>query len=51
MANSCEHGNESSCSIKIREFLDKLNELSASQDGLALFHWLVLGRTDDIIFY
>jgi hypothetical protein len=33
VAVSCEHGNETSCSIKGREFLDKLSDL-LSQAGL-----------------
>jgi hypothetical protein len=34
VAGSCEHGNEPSGSIKCREFLDYLNVLLASQEGL-----------------
>jgi hypothetical protein len=34
VADSCEHGNESSGSIKCGEFLDCLSVLLASQEGL-----------------
>jgi hypothetical protein len=34
MANSCEHGNESSGSVKCGEFLDYLSVLLGSQEGL-----------------
>jgi hypothetical protein len=34
VAGSCEHGNEPSGSIKCVEFLDYLNVLLASQEGL-----------------
>jgi hypothetical protein len=34
VAGSCEHGNETSGSIKGREFLGYLSELLASQEGL-----------------
>jgi hypothetical protein len=34
VAGSCEHGNKPSCSIKCREFLDRLSVLLASQEGL-----------------
>jgi hypothetical protein len=34
VANSCEQGDEPSCSIKCGEFLDWLSVLLASQEGL-----------------
>jgi hypothetical protein len=34
VADSCEHGNEPSGSIKCREFLDCLSVLLASYEGL-----------------
>jgi hypothetical protein len=34
VARSCEHGNKPSGSIKGEEFLDKLNDLSHSQESV-----------------
>jgi hypothetical protein len=34
VTDSCEHGNEPSGSIKCKGFLDKLNLILASQEGL-----------------
>jgi hypothetical protein len=34
VADSCEHGDEPSCSIKCGKFPDQLSVLLASQEGL-----------------
>ena len=40
MAGACEYGNELSVSIKCREFLDKLQNQLASQEGLCSMEYV-----------
>jgi hypothetical protein len=45
VTGSCEHGDELSGSIKVREFLDYLNDL-ASQEGLCSMELVILNLID-----
>jgi hypothetical protein len=40
VAGSCEYGNEPSDCIKIHEFLDYLNKLLVSQEGLCSMEFI-----------